>query len=43
MITPAGGLNLTMDELTHSAYDLNSGVTRYKYRIIQDNQLELLR
>ena len=31
LITPAGGLNLTMDELTHSAYDLNSGVTRYKY------------
>ena len=23
-----GGLNLTMDELTHSAYDLTSGVTR---------------
>ena len=22
------GLNLTMDELTHSAYDLSSGVTR---------------
>ena len=30
LITPAGGLNLTMDELTHSAYDLTSGVTRYK-------------
>ena len=28
LITPAGGLNLTMDELTHSAYDLTSGVTR---------------
>ena len=23
-----GGLNLTMDELTHSAFDLTSGVTR---------------
>ena len=27
------GLNLTMDELTHSAYDLTSGVTRYEYRL----------
>ena len=33
MMTPAGGLNLTMDELTHSAYDLTSGVTRYEYRL----------
>lgn len=27
LITQPGGLNLTMDELTHSAYDLTSGVT----------------
>jgi len=27
LISPAGGLNLTMDELTHSAYDLSNGMT----------------